>query len=157
MLSLFAKHRGLEIRNSTTKTGAPPAGWGLRRRNPKQIRIFKIQMTETPRIFIRYSRFEHLKIRILDLFRASCFGFLISHFCFRISNPTSSPCGLKQPQSFPLETPFLGFNGSNRHIQVFLSRLSFFDYCIFRSRTIDFLSSRQEFSSVKLPVDVFQD
>ena len=53
--------------------------------------------------------------------------------------------------------PFLGVYGPNWHIQVFLSRLSFFDYCIFRSRTIDFLSSRQEFSSVKLPVDVFQD
>jgi hypothetical protein len=32
-------------------------------------------MTKTVKILLRESRFGHLKIRILDLFRASCFGF----------------------------------------------------------------------------------
>jgi hypothetical protein len=42
-------------------------------RNPKQIRIPKIQMTETQTNLFEHLRFEHLNIRILDLFRASNF------------------------------------------------------------------------------------
>ena len=54
-------------------------------RNPKQIRISEMQMTEPQTNLFEYLGFEHLNIRILDLFRASNFVLRIYDYYPRIS------------------------------------------------------------------------